>query len=173
MYSRLAGRILTIAAVLAFVSAGLAQEAPKKPAKPEPPKAKNIVDTAKEQKLTTFCTLVEKAGLTETLGGKGPYTVFAPTDEAFNKLGKEKLENLQKPENKAELQRILKNHILAAEKTAAEIQKMKEAETMAGTKLMITVKDNTVMIETAKVAKPDVKAGNGLIHVVDAVLMPE
>lgn len=173
MLARMIGRFVVCVTVMAFAYTSMAQDPPKKPDKPEPPKAKNIVDTAKQNKLTTFCTLVEKAGLAETLNGKGPYTVFAPTDEAFNKLGKERLENLQKPENKAELQRILKNHVLAAEKHAAEIQKMKEAETLAGTKLLITVKDNVVMIEAAKVTKADIKAGNGLIHEIDTVLMPK
>ena len=167
-------RILRIAAIMmvaiAFASASFAQETPTKP---EPPKAKTILDTAKDAKYTTFCDLVEKAGLTQTLNGKGPFTVFIPTNEAFNKLGKEKLADLQKPENKDELAKILKNHVLAVEKTAAEIEKTKELETMSGGKLTVTVKDKAVMIETAKVTKTDVKAHNGQIHEIDTVLMPK
>ena len=141
--------------------------------KPEQPKPKDIVEVAKNtDDLKTFSKLLESAGLVETLKGKGPYTVFAPTDDAFSKLGK-RLEELQKPENKAELQGILKNHVLEGRHAAADIKKMKSAKTLAGERVMIRVKDDVVMVDKAKVAKADTEAANGLIHVVDVVLMPE
>jgi transforming growth factor-beta-induced protein len=159
--------VATIVVLAGWTGLSLAQEK-----KPEPPKPKDIVDVAKDtSNLKTFCKLLESAGLVDTLKGKGPYTVFAPTDEAFKKLGKE-LDELQKPENKAKLQRILKNHVLEGRKNAADVKAMKSAKSLAGEELKITVKNDVVMIEGAKVTKVDTDASNGLIHVVDAVLVP-
>ncbi|MFH1748858.1 MAG: fasciclin domain-containing protein [Planctomycetota bacterium] len=159
--------VATIVVLAGWAGLSLAQEK-----KPDPPKPKDIVDVAKDTSdLKTFCKLLESAGLVDTLKGKGPYTVFAPTDEAFKKLGKE-LDELQKPENKAKLQRILKNHVVEGRKTAADVKAMKSAKTMAGEELKITVKDDVVMIDVAKVTKVNTDASNGLIHLVDAVLVP-
>lgn len=172
MYAKRAARwcfpITTLMVLAGWTGLSLAQEK-----KPEQPKPKDIVEVAKNtDDLKTFSKLLESAGLVETLKGKGPYTVFAPTDDAFSKLGK-RLEELQKPENKAELQRILKNHVLEGRHAAADIKKMKSAKTLAGERVMITVKDDVVMVDKAKVTKADTEAANGLIHVVDVVLMPE
>lgn len=162
----------TTVAVLALAGWSAATFAQEK--KPEPPKPKDIVDVAREAKdLKTFCLLIEKAELASTLKEKGPYTVFAPTDEAFRKLGKEKLEELQKPENKATLQRILKNHVLAERKAAADLEMAKSVKTLAGEHLKITVTDGTLMVEKALVTKSDTEAGNGLLHTVDTVLIPQ
>jgi uncharacterized surface protein with fasciclin (FAS1) repeats len=178
MYSRILRNATVTLVAIALISTSFAQEAPKKAepkkpeAKPEPPKAKLVMDMAKEAKLTTFCELVEKAGLTETFNGKD-VTVLAPTNEAFDKLGKDKLAELQKPEKKAELAKILKNHIIAGVKAAADIEKAKDLETMAGEKLAVVVKDKVVTIGAAKVVKADTKAGNGMLHTIDAVNMPK
>jgi uncharacterized surface protein with fasciclin (FAS1) repeats len=171
MYAKRAARwwfpITTLMVLVGLTGLSLAQEK-----KPEQPKPKDIVEVAKNTAdLKTLSKLLESAGLVETLKGKGPYTVFAPTDEAFAKLGK-RLEELQKPENKAELQRILKNHVLEGRHTAADIKKMKSAKTLAGEQVMITVKDDVVTVDKAKVTKADTEASNGLIQVVDTVLMP-
>jgi uncharacterized surface protein with fasciclin (FAS1) repeats len=171
MYAKRAARwwfpITTLMVLVGLTGLSLAQEK-----KPEQPKPKDIVEVAKNTAdLKTLSKLLESAGLVETLKGKGPYTVFAPTDEAFAKLGK-RLEELQKPENKAELQRILKNHVLEGRHAAADIKKMKSAKTLAGEQVMITVKDDVVTVDKAKVTKADTEASNGLIQVVDTVLMP-
>jgi uncharacterized surface protein with fasciclin (FAS1) repeats len=163
-------RWLPVAAIVVlagWTGLSLAQEK-----KPDQPKPKDLVDVAKDTSdLKTFCTLLESAGLVDTLKGKGPYTVFAPTDEAFKKLGKE-LDELQKPENKAKLQRILKNHVLHGRKNAADVKAMESVQTLADEELKITVKDDVLAVDVAKVTKTDLHASNGLIQVVDAVLLP-
>lgn len=171
MYAKRAARwwspITTLMVLAGLTGLSLAQEK-----KPEQPKPKDIVEVAKNTAdLKTFSKLLESAGLVETLKGKGPLTVFAPTDEAFAKLG-QRLEELQKPENKAELQRILKHHVLEGRWTATHFKTMKFARPVTGGKVAITVKDDAVLIDTAKVTKADTVASNGLIHVVDTVLMP-
>jgi uncharacterized surface protein with fasciclin (FAS1) repeats len=173
MYAKSVARwwvpLATLVVLVAWAGLSLAQVPGSAPPKPKP---KDIVDVAKETPdLKTFCKLLESAGLLDLLKGKEAHTVFAPTDEAFKKLGKE-LDELQKPENKAKLERILKHHVLEGRKTAAEVKAMKSAKTLAGEELKITVKDDVVMVDKAKVTKADMKASNGLIHVVDAVLMP-
>ncbi len=153
-------------------------EPPKKaePAKPAAPKAetpkaaeKDIVDTAKAAAdMKTLVTLLDKAGLVEELKGKGPFTVFAPTDEAFKKLGA-KVDELQKPEKKAELRTLLQNHIVKGKVMAADLKTKKDIQTLGGAMLKVDAK-GAVMIETAKVTKADVAAGNGVIHVIDGVI---
>ena len=165
-------RWLPIAAIVVLVGwtgLGLAQEKP--PA--ETPDEKDIVAVARSTSdLKTFCRLLESADLVNTLKGKGPYTVLAPTDEAFKKLGM-KLDELQKPENKAELQRVLKHHVLEGRQTAADMTAVKSVKTLAGDRLTIAVKDDVVTVDTANLTKTDIKASNGLIHIVDTVLMPK
>ncbi|MBN2447955.1 MAG: fasciclin domain-containing protein [Phycisphaerae bacterium] len=161
--------VATIVVLAGWTGLSLAQD--KKPT-PAEPKAKNVVDVAKDtHSLKTFCKLVDAAGLAETLKGKGPYTVFAPTEEAFKTMGKE-VDNLLKPENKAKLERLLKNHIVEGQKTAADVKAMKSVKTLAGCELEITVEEEAVMVGAAKVTKADMSASNGVIHLVDAVLTP-
>lgn len=161
----------TAVAVLALAGWNAATFAQEK--KPEPPKPKDIVTLAKDAaNLKIFCELVETAGLAETLKGKGPFTVFAPTDDAFNKLGPEKLADLKKPENKTKLVRILKHHVLSERKAAADLEKDEFTKSLAGEYLTIVVKDGVVMVEKAKVTKANIEASNGLVHVIDAVLIP-
>jgi len=134
--------------------------------------ADDIVATAKST--GTFNTLVaalDAADKTTMLEDKGPYTVFAPTDEAFEKLPKGTVENLLKPENKEKLGAILAYHVMKGEVMAKDVKTMM-APTANGAKLDIKVKGDTVMVNDAKVAKADVKASNGVIHVIDKVLMP-
>ena len=104
--------------------------------------------------------------------GKGPFTVFAPTDDAFKKLPPGTLESLLKPENKEKLRAILTYHVLAGTVTAAEVTKLSSAKTLNGQSVAIAVHDGKVMVNNATVVQPDIHATNGVIHVIDAVLLP-
>ena len=134
--------------------------------------ANDIVATAKST--GTFNTLVaalDAAGKTKMLEEKGPYTVFAPTDEAFAALPAGTVDNLLKPENKEKLGKILAYHVMKGVVMAKDVKTMM-APTANGAKLDIKVKGKTVMVNDAKIVKADVKASNGVIHVIDKVLMP-
>ncbi len=138
------------------------------------PKKQDIVDTAVAA--GTFHTLtaaLRAAGLVDTLKGKGPFTVFAPSDEAFSKLPAGTLESLLQPENKDKLKAILLYHVVAGDVTAAQAMKLSSAKTVNGQDLRLTVNDGTVMVNDAKVVKADVLASNGVIHVIDTVLLPK
>lgn len=136
----------------------------------EDAKAKNIVETAVGAKdFKTLVAAVKAAGLVETLSGKGPFTVFAPTDEAFAKLGDETIQAVLK--DKEKLTAILKLHVVAGRVMAKDVVKLTEAETLNG-KLPIKVEGDTVMIGKAKVLKTDIDCENGVIHVIDTVLLP-
>ncbi len=133
----------------------------------------DIVDTAvKAGSFKTLAAALKAAGLVETLKGKGPFTVFAPTDEAFAKLPAGTVEMLLKPENKDKLVAILTYHVVAGKVKAADAVKLKSAETLLGQTATIDAKDG-VKINNAKVVKADIDCGNGVIHVIDAVLLPK
>ncbi|EMB17583.1 fasciclin domain-containing protein [Rhodopirellula europaea] len=133
---------------------------------------KNIVETAVAAKFNTLVAAVKAGGLVETLSGEGPFTVFAPTDEAFEKLPEGTLESLLKPENKDQLVAILKYHVVAGKVPAKTVVTLDSAETLGG-KVSIEVKDGTVMLnDKTKVVKTDVMTSNGIIHVIDSVLLP-
>lgn len=135
---------------------------------------KDIVDTAiAAGDFQTLVTAVKAAGLVDTLKGEGPFTVFAPTDEAFAKLPAGTLEELLKPENKAKLQGILTYHVVPGEVTAADVAMLNSAKTVNGQKLTIQIENGMVMVDQARVIKTDVLASNGVIHVVDAVVLPK
>jgi uncharacterized surface protein with fasciclin (FAS1) repeats len=135
---------------------------------------KDIVDTAVAAgSFTTLAKALTAAGLIETLKSEGPFTVFAPTDEAFAKLPPGTLDDLLKPENKAKLQGILTYHVVAGKVTAADVVKLTKAKTVNGQELKIMVKDGTVMVDNAKVTKTDIMCTNGVIHVIDAVMLPK
>lgn len=135
---------------------------------------KNIVENAvNSADHTTLVAAVQAAGLVETLSGDGPFTVFAPTNEAFAKLPKGTVEDLLKPENKEKLVAILTYHVVPGKVMAADVVKVKEAKTVQGGKVKVTVKDDEVMIDKAKVVKTDVECSNGVIHVIDSVLLPK
>ena len=136
---------------------------------------KDIVDTAVGSgKFKTLVAAVKAAGLVETLKGEGPFTVFAPTDKAFEKIPAETLQMLLKPENKEKLQAILTYHVVSGDVRAADVVKLQHAKTVNGKEVNIKVTDkNEVMINGAKVIKTDIECGNGVIHVIDTVIMPE
>ena len=134
---------------------------------------KDIVDTAVSAgKFNTLAAALKAAGLVDTLKGKGPFTVFAPTDEAFAKLGTATLESLLKPENKAKLASILTYHVVAGDVKAADVVKLSNATTVNGQRVDIKVKDGKVSIDGANVIATDVTATNGVIHVIDTVILP-
>jgi uncharacterized surface protein with fasciclin (FAS1) repeats len=142
----------------------------------EKAKTKDIVDTAVGAEGEIFSTLVAavKAGdLVETLKGKGPFTVFAPTNDAFAALPKGTVESLLKPENKAKLVKILTYHVVAGEVKAADVVKVKSAKTVEGSEVKVNVKDGKVFINESEVIKADIMATNGVIHVINKVLLPK
>lgn len=137
-------------------------------------KEKDIVDTAvAADGFHTLVTAVKAADLAGTLKSKGPFTVFAPTDAAFSKLPKGTLEQLLKPENKDKLAGILTYHVVPGKVMAADVVKLKEAKTVQGTAVKIEVVDGAVHINDAKVVHADIPCTNGVIHVIDTVLLPE
>ena len=134
---------------------------------------KDIIDTAVANgSFKTLVAAVKAAGLVDTLKGKGPFTLFAPTDEAFSSLPEGTVANLLKPENKAKLVAILTHHVLAGAVTSkAVVGKKLSPKTVNGTSLSVDG-TNGVMVSGAKVVTADVKASNGIIHVIDKVLLP-
>lgn len=133
---------------------------------------KNVVEIAAGNKdFSTLVTAIKAAGLAETLSGTGPFTIFAPTNEAFAKLPAGTLEDLLKPENKDKLAAILTYHVLAAKVMGTDV-KAGKAETVNGAELTITTEGGGVMVNKAKVTKTDIAGTNGIIHVIDSVLMP-
>jgi len=135
---------------------------------------KDIVDTAVAAgDFKTLAAALKAADLVETLKGQGPFTVFAPTDEAFAKLPEGTLADLLKPENKKKLVGILTYHVVAGKVMAADVVKLKEAKTVQGSKVSIKVTDGKVMVDTANVVKTDIVCGNGVIHVINGVILPK
>jgi uncharacterized surface protein with fasciclin (FAS1) repeats len=133
---------------------------------------KDIVDTAVAAgSFNTLVAAVKAAGLVDTLKGAGPFTVFAPTDEAFAKLPKGTVEELLKPENKAKLAGILTYHVLAGKVMAADV-KTSMAKTVNGKELNIKAGGDGVTVNDAKVVKTDIATSNGVIHVIDTVVLP-
>ena len=133
---------------------------------------KDIVDTAVAAgSFNTLVTAVKEAGLVETLKGNGPFTVFAPTDEAFAKIPKEKLAALLK--DKEALKKVLLYHVVAGNVMAKDVVKVKSARTVQGASAKVTVRGDKVMIDNANVVKTDIACSNGVIHVIDAVIMPK
>ena len=120
----------------------------------------------------TFGKAVEKAGLSQTLNGTGPFTVFAPTDAAFDKLPSGKLDSLLKPENKAELAAILNYHLVSGRNSAADVGKWQTAKTVNGQAAPIKVEGSKVFVGGAEVSKADIGCSNGVIHGIDRVIMP-
>jgi transforming growth factor-beta-induced protein len=123
-------------------------------------------------RFSTLVTAVQAAGLVETLSGEGPFTVFAPTDDAFAKLPKETLENLLKPENKDQLVKVLTYHVVPGKVMASDVVKLSEAQTAAGEPIAIKVEGNKVFVNDAQVILTDIEASNGVIHVIDTVILP-
>ena len=135
---------------------------------------KDIVDTAVPAgSFKTLAKALEAAGLVATLKGAGPFTVFAPTDEAFAKLPAGTIETLLKPENKAKLQRILTYHVVPGKVMAAEVAKMTSAKAVSGDTVTIAVHDGMAMADKSRIVKTGIAASNGVIHVIDTVMMPK
>ena len=136
-------------------------------------KTQDIVDTAVAAgQFNTLAAALEAAGLVDTLKGDGPFTVFAPTDAAFAKLPEGTVESLLKPENRDQLIAILTYHVVPGKVEAADVVELSEATTVNGQDVAITVADNGVQIDNANVIKTDIGASNGVIHVIDAVIIP-
>ena len=134
----------------------------------------DIVDTAVAAgQFKTLAAALGAAGLVDTVKGAGPFTVFAPTDAAFAKLPAGTVENLLKPENKAQLSAILTYHVVPGMVLAADVVKLKEAKTVNGGMLKVNVDGADVMINDAKVTSTDIVASNGVIHVIDSVVLPK
>ena len=177
---------IAAALTLGVTAVSYAQDKPKedKPAaKPEDKKGhdakgtdakaeKDIVETAMANKdFSTLCDLLKAADLVDTLKGAGPFTVFAPTNAAFEKLGKDKLEALKK--DKAKLASVLKYHVASGSMMAADVTKAKTIKTVNGAELKVTVDGKTVKIDTSTITATDIKTKNGVIHTIDTVAMPE
>ena len=158
------GRLAAVAAIVMGIAAGSATAYAAD---------KDIVDTAVAAgQFKTLAAALTAAGLVDTLKGPGPFTVFAPTDAAFAKLPAGTLDTLLKPESKAKLTAILTYHVVAGKVMAADVVKLKEAKTVNGAMVAVKVDGGNVMINNAKVTTADIGASNGVIHVIDTVLLP-
>ena len=158
------GRLAAVAAIVMGIAAGSATAYAAD---------KDIVDTAVAAgQFKTLAAALTAAGLVDTLKGSGPFTVVAPTDAAFAKLPAGTLDTLLKPESKAKLTAILTYHVVAGKVMAADVVKLKEAKTVNGAMVAVKVDGGNVMINNAKVTTADIGASNGVIHVIDTVLLP-
>jgi uncharacterized surface protein with fasciclin (FAS1) repeats len=137
-------------------------------------KKMDIVDTAASNSdFSTLVAAVKAAGLVDALKADGPLTVFAPTNEAFAKLPAGTVESLLLPENKAKLVQILTYHVVAGKVMAADVVKIDSAKTLEGSSITVTVSDGGVKVDNANVTTTDIKTSNGVIHVIDTVIMPK
>ena len=135
---------------------------------------KDIVETAVAAgSFKTLAKALQAADLVNTLKGPGPFTVFAPTDEAFAALPAGTIDDLLKPENKAKLQRILTYHVVAGKVMAADVVKLQSAKSVSGDTLTVATRNGGVTVDNAHVVKTDIAASNCVIHVIDAVLLPK
>lgn len=156
------------------LAAALVAALPLHAGSPKEAAKKDIVDVAVGAgSFQTLAKALTAAGLVDTLKGKGPFTVFAPTDEAFAKLPAGTVESLLKPENREKLRAILTYHVVAGKVESSQVVKLDSATTVNGQNVAIRVKDGSVMVGKATVVKADVSASNGVIHVIDTVLLPE
>lgn len=138
-----------------------------------PVQEKNIVETAVgAEGLSTLVAAVKQGQLVDTLSGKGPFTVFAPVNSAFAKLPKETIESLLKDENREALQGILTYHVVPGKVMAADVVKLKEAKTVNGAKVSIRVEEGKVFVNDSQVTKTDIACSNGVVHLIDSVLLP-
>lgn len=136
-------------------------------------KTKTIIDVAQRAKgFKVLVDAIKAADLVKTLQGKGPFTVFAPTDDAFSKLPKETLADLLKPAGKNKLQAILQNHVVSGRMSAGDVTGKESLKSLQGDSLRIRTKGDTVRIGDAKITKTDIKADNGVIHAIDTVMLP-
>lgn len=137
-------------------------------------KTKTIVDVAQEARgFKVLVDALKAADLVETLQGKGPFTVFAPTDDAFDKLPKETLNALLKPESKGKLRNILQNHVVEGRMSAGDVTGKQSIKTVQGDSLRVRSKGDIVRVGDATITKTDIKANNGVIHAISAVMLPK
>jgi uncharacterized surface protein with fasciclin (FAS1) repeats len=156
---RLAAAVATAAVPLAVAAPAGAQDTP------------NIVQTAQAAgQFETLVSLVQRAGLADTLSGPGPFTVFAPTDKAFAKVPKKTLNALLK--DRAKLRAVLLYHVAAGKLTAKKVVKRSRITTLNGARIDVRVRGGNVFLDKAKVTTPDITASNGVIHVINRVLIP-
>jgi len=154
----------TLAAVVMVAVSGAAVRA----------ETRDVVETAVAAgSFKTLAKALDAAGLVTTLKGSGPFTVFAPTDEAFAKLPAGTLETLLKPENKEKLRRILTYHVVSGKVMASDVVKLQSAKAVSGDTITVKVRNDVVHVDNATVTKADVTASNGVIHVIDAVILPK
>jgi uncharacterized surface protein with fasciclin (FAS1) repeats len=155
--------IIGVLAVLGLVSSTLLVNA----------ETKNIVEVASgNSNFSTLVAAVKAAGLVDTLSGTGPFTVLAPTNEAFDKVPKEVLSKLLLPENKESLTKILTYHVIGSKADSSTVSKLTTVKTVEGSNIDVKVIDSKVMLNKATVVTPDVMASNGIIHAIDNVLVP-
>lgn len=122
---------------------------------------------------TTLVTAISEAGMIPTLNDDGPYTIFAPTNEGFEALPEGTVENLLKEENKEKLQDILKYHVVSGEIMAADLEDGKEITTVHGNKLKVSIRDSKVYVNDAQITGANMEGKNGVVHIIDAVLLPD
>ena len=138
------------------------------------PADKTIVEIAAgAEDFSTLVAAVKAAGLVDVLSSEGPFTVFAPTNEAFAKLPEGTVESLLKPENKDKLIAVLKYHVVPGKVMAKDVVKVDSAKTAQGSSVTVTGEGKTVKVDNATVVKTDIEASNGVIHVIDTVIIPE
>ncbi len=169
MFKRSMTSLVAVAAILTFAGSAMAQQRydSKK-------SEKDIVDIAASAgSFNTLVAAVKAAGLVETLKGDGPFTVFAPTDEAFAKLPAGTVEELLKPENRSKLQAVLTYHVVPGKVLAKDVVKLQTAKTAQGQSVRISSKDGQPMVDNARIVKTDIMASNGVIHVIDSVILPK
>jgi len=170
--------VLILFLALGLMAAGCQQQEPYQEPRPTreepaPEEPSDIVDTAVAAgQFGTLVQALQAAGLVETLRSEGPFTVFAPTDEAFGNLPPGTLEELLKPESTEQLTAILTYHVVPSKAMAADVVDMTSATTVNGKDLAIKVEDGTVMVDGAKVVQADIECSNGVIHVIDGVVLP-
>lgn len=159
--------------IVAIVIAAFGATLPFADAYEERVEERDIVDVAVAAgEFSTLAAALDAADLVSTLKGQGPFTVFAPTDEAFERLPEGTVESLLKPENRQRLIEILTYHVVSGKVMAAEVVNLSDAATVNGATVAIKVVDGDVMINEAKVVTADVVASNGVIHVIDTVILP-
>jgi uncharacterized surface protein with fasciclin (FAS1) repeats len=168
--------LLVVATFAPTVTAGTCSQSPNRmqPVSLAKPAQKDIVDTAVGAgKFKTLVAAVKAAGLVETLKGKGPFTVFAPTDQAFAKLPKGTVETLLKPENKGKLAAILTYHVVPGKVMAKDVVKLSKAKTVQGSEVKIRVAKGKVYVDNAQVVATDIGCANGVVHIIDHVILPK
>ena len=164
----------TVFVAAALFVAGLAQAGNYGGMKKSKAAEKDIVDVAVGAgQFNTLAAALEAAGLVETLKGDGPFTVFAPTDAAFAKLPDGTVETLLKPENRDQLTEILTYHVVPGRVTAAQVVKLSDATTVNGADVSIELSNGSVFVDNATVVKTDIEASNGIIHIIDTVILPK